>query len=177
MDAVGNIDGKRAAFRAAAALLILAFLAGALFWLQPDQLYLWIKALHVISVIAWMAGMLYLPRLLVYHADATAGSDISELFKVMESRLLRVIINPAMMFAWVFGLWLAWSGYKFSGGWLHLKLAAVLALSAFHGYLSKAVREFAADANKKSARHWRLMNEVPTLLMIIIVILVILKPF
>ena len=170
-------DGKTAAKRAAAALLIFAALAAALFWLQPDQLYLWIKALHVISVIAWMAGMLYLPRLFVYHADVAIGSETSELFKVMERRLLRVIINPAMTLAWVFGLWLAWSGFRFSGGWLHLKLLVVLALSAFHGYLSKAVREFAADRNNKNARHWRLMNEVPTVLMIFIVILVILKPF
>ena len=170
-------DGKTAAKRAAAALLIFAALAAALFWLQPDQLYLWIKALHVISVIAWMAGMLYLPRLFVYHADVAIGSETSELFKVMERRLLRVIINPAMTLAWVFGLWLAWSGFRFSGGWLHLKLLVVLALSAFHGYLSKAVRDFAADRNNKNARHWRLMNEVPTVLMIFIVILVILKPF
>lgn len=177
MDGAEKSDGKTAAKRAAAALLIFAALAGALFWLEPEELYLWIKALHVVSIIAWMAGMLYLPRLFVYHADLAIGSETSELFKVMERRLLRVIINPAMTLAWVFGLWLAWSGFRFSGGWLHLKLLAVLALSAFHGYLSKAVREFAADRNSKSARHWRMMNEVPTVLMIIIVILVILKPF
>ncbi len=177
MEGAEKSDGKTAAKRAAAALLIFAALAGALFWLEPEELYLWIKALHVVSIIAWMAGMLYLPRLFVYHADLAIGSETSELFKVMERRLLRVIINPAMTLAWVFGLWLAWSGFRFSGGWLHLKLLAVLALSAFHGYLSKAVREFAADRNSKSARHWRMMNEVPTVLMIIIVILVILKPF
>lgn len=170
-------DGTLAARRAGVALLVFALIAAALFWLHPDQLYLWIKALHVISVIAWMAGMFYLPRLFVYHADLAGGSEASELFKVMERRLLRVIINPAMTLAWVFGLWLAWTGFGFSGGWLHMKLIAVLALSAFHGYLSGAVRAFAADRNSKSARHWRLMNEVPTLLMIVIVILVIVKPF
>lgn len=177
MDQKTETSGRVAAKRAAVALAIFAALAAVLFLLQPDQLYLWIKALHVIAVIAWMAGMLYLPRLFVYHADLANGSEASELLKVMERRLLRVIINPAMTMAWLFGLWLAWSGFRFSGGWLHLKLAAVVALSAFHGYLSRAVRDFASDRNGKSARHWRLMNEVPTVLMIIIVILVIVKPF
>ncbi len=169
--------GVLAVKRAATALIIFALLSGALFWLQPAELYVWIKALHVMAVIAWMAGMFYLPRLFVYHTDTGAGSETSELFKVMERRLLRVIINPAMLLAWVFGLWLAWSGFGFQGGWLHAKFAAVLALSGFHGYLSKAVREFAADRNTKSSRYWRMMNEVPTLLMIVIVILVIVKPF
>lgn len=177
MDIKSDTDGKIAAKRAASALAIFAILAAGLFWLQPDQLYLWIKALHVMAVIAWMAGMFYLPRLFVYHTDVAVGSDTSELFKVMERRLLRVIINPAMVLTWVFGLWLAWSGFGLMGGWLHLKIAAVLVLSGFHGYLSKAVREFAGDRNNKSSRHWRMMNEVPTLLMIVIVILVILKPF
>jgi protoporphyrinogen IX oxidase len=163
--------------RAGAALAIFATLAAVLFWLQPEQLYLWIKALHVIAVIAWMAGMFYLPRLFVYHADVAIGSDTSELFKVMERRLLRVIINPAMVLSWLFGLWLAWSGFGFVGGWLHMKFAAVLALSIFHGYLSKAAWDFANDRNVRTSRYWRLMNEVPTLLMTVIVILVILKPF
>jgi protoporphyrinogen IX oxidase len=169
----GELAGKRAA----TALIVFALLSGVLFWLQPADLYVWIKALHVMAVIAWMAGMFYLPRLFVYHADIGSGSETSELFKVMEQRLLRVIINPAMVLAWVFGLWLAWSGFGFQGGWLHAKIAAVLALSGFHGYLSKTVREFAADRNTKSSRYWRMMNEVPTLLMIVIVILVIVKPF
>lgn len=177
MDDKVATDGKTAAKRAIAALVIFGVLAAALFWMQPDQLYLWIKALHVMAVIAWMAGMFYLPRLFVYHTDVAKGSESSELFKVMERRLLRVIINPAMIFSWVFGLWLAWSGFGLMGGWLHVKIAAVLGLSAFHGYLSKSVRDFAADRNTKSSRHWRMMNEVPTLLMVVIVILVILKPF
>lgn len=170
-------DGRLAGKRAFAALAILAICTAALFLLKPESLYLWIKAVHVVAVIAWMAGSLYLPRLFVYHADVPKGSDQSELFKVMEKRLLTVIMNPAMMIAWVLGLWLAWDGFGFKGGWLHVKLVGVIALSAFHGYLSRAVREFAQDRNGKSARHWRMINEIPTVLMLIIVIMVIVKPF
>ncbi|MGH6762211.1 MAG: protoporphyrinogen oxidase HemJ [Phyllobacterium sp.] len=163
--------------RAVVSLVIVAVGAALLFWLNPGDAYLWIKALHVIAVISWMAGMLYLPRLFIYHCDAEPGSKQSETFKVMERRLLRYIINPAMGVTWIAGLWLAWSGFGFSGGWLHAKLAAVLVLSGVHGYFSKAVRLFAEDKNVKSAKHWRIMNEVPTVLMIVIVILVIVKPF
>jgi putative membrane protein len=124
-----------------------------------------------------MAGMLYLPRLFVYHADAPRGSRESETFKVMERRLLRAIINPAMIVTWVLGLWLAWEGFGFSGGWLHAKIALVLVMSGVHGYLSRAVRLFAEDGNEKPSRHWRIVNEIPTLLMIAIVILVVVKPF
>jgi putative membrane protein len=124
-----------------------------------------------------MAGMLYLPRLFVYHAEAPVGSPQSETFKVMERRLLRAIINPAMVVTWVFGLWLAWQGFGFQGGWLHAKIALVLAMSGLHGYLSAATRRFAEDRNQKAPRHWRIVNEVPTVLMIGIVILVIVKPF
>ncbi|TGP51442.1 CopD family protein, partial [bacterium M00.F.Ca.ET.229.01.1.1] len=115
----------------------------------------------VIAVISWMAGMLYLPRLFVYHADAEKGSAQSETFKVMERRLLRAIINPAMIATWVFGLWLAWKGFAFHGGWLHAKIALVLVLSGLHGYLAGAVRKFAEDKNEKPARHWRIVNEIP----------------
>lgn len=170
-------SGRMAALRAIVALLIVTIVAAALFWLDPQGLYPWIKAAHVIAVIAWMAGMLYLPRLFVYHAEAEVGSDKSETFKVMERRLLRAIINPAMGATWVLGLWLAWSGFGFSGGWLHAKIAAVLALSGVHGYLSASVRRFAEDRNEKPARHWRVVNEVPTVLMVIIVVLVVVKPF
>lgn len=159
------------------AIVVLIAATGLLFWLQPAGLYEWIKAVHVIAVIAWMAGMLYLPRLFVYHADTEKGSEMSETFKVMEGRLLRVIINPAMMVSWVLGLWLAWDAFGFKGGWLHAKILLVVLLSASHGYLAKAVRLFAEDRNQKPARHWRLVNEVPTVLMIGIVILVIVKPF
>ncbi len=163
--------------RAIAALAIFALFAAALFLLVPDDAYPWIKALHVIAVIAWMAGLLYLPRLFVYHAEAAPGSEQSETFKVMERRLLRAIINPAMIAVWGFGLWLAWKGFAFQAGWLHAKILLVLFLSGLHGYLSKGVRMFAADRNSKSARHWRIVNEVPTVLMILIVILVVVKPF
>jgi len=139
--------------------------------------YLWLKALHIISVIAWMAGMLYLPRLMVYHTGVAVGSEASETFKVMERRLLKAIINPAMIATWVFGLWLAWQGGFFADGWLHAKIALVLVMSGFHGFLSRWVRAFAADANTRSARFYRIANEVPTALMVAIVLLVVLKPF
>lgn len=172
-----TITPNRVLLRAVVALVVAAAGTAVLFLLDPQGLYLWIKALHVIAVISWMAGMLYLPRLFVYHADAQIGSEKSETFKVMERRLLRAIINPAMIVTWVLGLWLAWRGFGFSGGWLHGKIALVLLLSGVHGYLSAAVRRFAEDRNDKPARHWRFVNEVPTLLMIAIVILVIVKPF
>jgi putative membrane protein len=140
-------------------------------------MYLWIKAFHVIAVIAWMAGMLYLPRLFVYHCDAEKGSVQSETFKVMERRLLKAIINPAMIVAWVLGLYLAWDGGWFRSGWLHGKLALVLGLSAVHGLYARWVRDFAADRNTRPARFYRVWNEVPTLLLVGIVILVIVKPF
>lgn len=162
---------------AAAGLAALAVLTWLFFLLESAAAYPWVKALHVIAVISWMAGMLYLPRLFVYHAAAEPGSVQSETFKVMERRLLRAIINPAMTVAWAAGLWLAWHGFAFQGGWLHAKIAAVLVLSGVHGYLAGAVRRFAADANRRPARHWRMVNEVPTLLMIAIVILVVVKPF
>ena len=170
-------SARKATIRAVAAIVATAALAGLLLWVDPGAYYAWIKAIHVIAVISWMAGMLYLPRLFVYHADVPVGSAQSETFKVMERRLLRAIINPAMLVAWIVGLWLAWEGFGFSGGWLHAKIAAVLVLSGIHGYLSGAVRRFAQDKNTKPARHWRIVNEVPTVLMIAIVILVIVKPF
>jgi putative membrane protein len=141
------------------------------------MLYLWLKALHVVAVIAWMAGMLYLPRLFVYHCDAPRGSIQSETFKIMERRLLKAIINPAMGATWILGLVLAWQGGWFASGWLHAKLALVIAMSGVHGVLAKRLKEFAADANTRPARYYRILNEVPTALMIGIVVLVIVKPF
>ena len=141
------------------------------------MLYLWLKAFHVVAIIAWMAGMLYLPRLFVYHCAAEKGSVQSETFKVMERRLLKAIINPAMIVAWVLGLYLAWEGGWFRSGWLHAKLALVLAMSAVHGLYARWVRDFAADRNTRPARFYRIWNEVPTLLLIGIVVLVIVKPF
>jgi protoporphyrinogen IX oxidase len=140
-------------------------------------MYDWIKALHVIAVISWMAGMLYLPRLFVYHCKAELGSKQSETFKVMERRLLKAIINPAMIVTWLAGLYLAWRGHWFSSGWLHGKLALVIVLSGVHGFFSRCVRDFAADRNRRSQKFYRIINEVPTVLMIFIVILVVVKPF
>lgn len=163
--------------RAAIAIAVMVILVLVAWVVLGPGIYLWIKAAHVIAVIAWMAGMLYLPRLFIYHCDAPVGSAQSETFKVMERRLLRAIINPAMVLTWVFGLWLAWQGGFFSDGWLHAKIALVLAMSGVHGFFSASVRKFAADANTTSQRAWRIWNEVPTVLMIAIVILVIVKPF
>lgn len=140
-------------------------------------MYEWIKALHIIAVIAWMAGMLYLPRLFVYHCEAAVGSQQSETFKVMERRLLKAIINPAMVLTWVLGLYLAWSGGWFTSGWLHAKLLLVVAMSGVHGFLAARVRDFGADRNKRSQKFYRIINEVPTVLMVLIVILVVVKPF
>ncbi|MBC8050498.1 MAG: protoporphyrinogen oxidase HemJ [Chitinophagales bacterium] len=143
-------------------------------------MYLWIKAFHVIAVTAWMAGMFYLPRLYVYHAESAAGSPQSETFKVMERRLLRIIINPAMIATWVLGLYLIFGpdGLGLSGnGWLHVKIALVVAMTVFHIMLSKWRKEFERDENRRSPKFYRLANEVPPVLMVFIVILVIVKPF
>ena len=141
------------------------------------MLYDWLKAFHVIAVIAWMAGMLYLPRLFVYHCEADVGSIQSETFKVMERRLLKVIINPAMIVAWLLGLWLAWASGFYAAYWLQLKFVLALAMSGVHGMLSKYVREFAADRRRKSQRYFRILNEIPTVLLVLIVILAVVKPF
>jgi putative membrane protein len=140
-------------------------------------MYEWLKAFHIIAVIAWMAGMLYLPRLFVYHCEAEPGSKQSETFKVMERRLLKAIINPAMIVTWLLGLWLAWSGGWYVSAWLQAKVVLVLGLSALHGFFVRWVRDFAADRNRHSQRFYRIINEVPTLLMIGAVILVVVKPF
>ena len=139
---------------------------------------LWIRAFHVIAVIAWMSGMLYLPRLFVYHTEAAPGSADSERFKVMEKKLLRVIINPAMIAVWLFGLLQVWliPGIL-EEGWLQAKITLVLIMSGLHGYFAMCVKKFARDANDKSARFYRILNEIPPLLMIFIVILVIVQPF
>jgi len=140
-------------------------------------MYRWLLAFHVIAIIAWMAGMLYLPRLFVYHCEAEPGSRQSETFKVMERRLLRAIIDPAMVVSWVLGLWLAWQGGWFASGWLQAKILLVLLMSGVHGFLSRCVREFATDQNHRSAKFYRIINEVPTILLIGIVILAVVKPF
>jgi putative membrane protein len=139
--------------------------------------YPWIKALHLIAVIAWMAGMLYLPRLFVYHCQTTPGSDSSERFKVMEHRLLGAIINPAMVAVWIIGLVLAWITDAWTQPWFHIKFLLVFILSGFHGFLSARVRDFAADRNTRSERFYRIINEIPALIMIAVVILAVVKPF
>jgi protoporphyrinogen IX oxidase len=139
--------------------------------------YDWAKALHVIAVIAWMAGMLYLPRLFVYHCEADPGSKQSETFKVMERRLLRAIINPAMIAAWLLGLGLAFERGWYASHWLQVKVVLVLTLSGIHGLLARWVRDFAADRNRHSQRFYRIINEIPAILMVGIVILAVVKPF
>ena len=132
------------------------------------EAYRWIKALHVISVIAWLAGMLYLPRLYVYHCGVAPGSEASETFKTMERRLLRAIINPAMIAAWLFGLTmvLSTSGPDWREGWLLAKIALVIVLSGMHGAFSRWRKDFEADRNTRPAGFYRAMNEIPTLLLI-----------
>ena len=144
-----------------------------------SEWYDWIKALHIISVIAWMAGMLYLPRLYVYHADVEPGSAQSETFKVMERRLLRGIINPAMVAAVVFGVLLALTPgiVDLGTGWVWVKAAALTVMFSFHGNLSRWRRDFEKDANRHSRRFYKRVNEVPTVLMVIIVIMIVVKPF
>jgi putative membrane protein len=139
--------------------------------------YLWVKALHVIAIIAWMAALLYLPRLFVYHCSAPVGSIQSETFKLMERRLLRAIMTPAMVVVWLTGLYLVWSSGYYKAGWFHLKFLFVLILSGLHGKMSAVVRTFAEDRNQKSETYYRVLNEVPTLAMIVIVVAVIVKPF
>lgn len=140
--------------------------------------YLWIKALHVIAVISWMAGLLYLPRLFVYHADADKGSELSETLKIMERRLLRIIMNPAMIATFVFGLCMIWANpLLMKQGWMHGKLLFVVLLTAFHHLLGIWRKKFLRDENKRPAKFYRRVNEVPTLLMIGIVIFVIVQPF
>lgn len=138
----------------------------------------WFKALHVISVIAWMAGMLYLPRLFVYHSVAEIGSVQSETFKVMERRLFRAITTPAMIATWIFGLAMVGQGVVDWGSiWPWVKAAFVIALSGVHGLYARHLRDFANDRNTRPQKYFRMLNEVPTVMMIVIVIMVIVKPF
>jgi len=138
---------------------------------------LWLKSLHVIAVIAWFAGLFYLPRLFVYHAGAAPGSELSETLKVMERRLLRLIMNPAMILVWGTGPWLAWWQGVYTDGWFLAKFALVVLLTGFHHAVALWRKAFARDRNTRSERFYRVANEVPTVLLIGIVILVIVKPF
>ena len=138
---------------------------------------LWIKALHVIAVIAWMSGMFYLPRLFVYHTQTRPGSEGSERFKVMERKLLRGIVNPSMVAVWILGPLLAWLTSAYLDVWLQIKFALVVVLSGIHGFLVRCWRDFEADRNTRSERFYRILNEIPAVLMIFIVILAVVKPF
>jgi len=140
-------------------------------------MYDWIKALHIIAVISWMAGMLYLPRLFVYHAAAKPGSESSETFKVMERRLLNFIMSPAMALTWILGVVLLIQGGWMSAGWFHAKFVLVIAMSAMHGFFSRYVADFARDKNTHTQKFFRIVNEIPTVLLIVIVILAVVKPF
>jgi putative membrane protein len=138
---------------------------------------LWVKALHIISVIAWMAGMLYLPRLFVYHAKGAKGSEASETFKVMERRLLKAIVNPSMILVFLTGFTLVYLTGDWRDGWWQAKFILVLGLAGLHGYFARCVRTFADDANKRPARFYRILNEAPAILMILVVVLAVVKPF
>ena len=138
---------------------------------------LWVKALHIMSVIAWMAGMLYLPRLFVYHAEAARGSEASETFKVMERRLLKAIVNPSMILVFLTGFTLVYLTGDWRDGWWQAKLILVLGVAGLHGYFARCVRSFAEDRNERPARFYRFLNEAPTILMIFIVVLAVVKPF
>ena len=137
----------------------------------------WILVLHIISVISWMAGLLYLPRLFIYHVEAKRDSELSETFKTMERRLFRAIMTPAMIASWVFGLWLAYITEAFSEVWFHGKLLLVILISVAHMAMARWRKDFEQDNNVRSAKYFRIANEVPTLLMIAIVVLVVVKPF
>ncbi len=142
------------------------------------QNYLWLKALHVISVMAWMAGLLYLPRLFAYHAESKVGSEQSETFKTMESRLLRIIMNPAMIAAWLFGILMITANPSlFEHGWMHVKFMLVIIMSILHMVFSKWRKNFAVDKNVKSAKFYKLWNEAPAAIMVIIVIMAVAEPF
>ncbi|MEM7462322.1 MAG: protoporphyrinogen oxidase HemJ [Pseudomonadota bacterium] len=140
-------------------------------------MYEWVKVLHIVSIISWMAGLLYLPRLFVYHSETEIGSAESETFKIMERRLLKAIMTPAMIASWVFGIWLMIILQSWRDGWFHTKLLLVILLSAFHMFCAVWVKEFARDERKRKSRFFRFVNEIPTVLMVLIVILVVVKPF
>ncbi len=140
------------------------------------MIYLWLKAFHVIAIISWMAGLLYLPRLMVYHCQVESGGSQSETFKVMERRLLRAIMTPAMVGSWALGLLLAWFGEFWFDLWFWGKLAGVCGLTLCHFLLAGWVADFARDENRHGVNFYRIVNEVPTVLMIFVVVLVVLKP-
>lgn len=141
-----------------------------------NEPYLWLKALHIIAVITWMAGLLYLPRLFVYHCQVPHGSDASEKFKIMERKLLRAIINPSMIAVFIFGITLAFYTETYREIWFQIKFVLVIILSAIHGLMAKYRKDFANDKNTRSERFYRIFNEIPAILMVMIVFIAVLKP-
>jgi protoporphyrinogen IX oxidase len=177
MSSGGEMGAKKQWTPAIIAVGAVAILTALMVIWRPSQFYLWFKAVHVMAVISWMAGMLYLPRLFVYHCGAEPGSRQSETFKVMERRLLKGIMTPAMIVSWALGLWMVYDGQWISAHWLHVKFAFVVAMSGLHGALARWTGDFAADRNVHGERFYRVVNEVPAVLMIGIVIMVVIKPF
>ena len=145
--------------------------------MDDTTLYYTLKTIHIISFTAWMAGMFYLPRLYVYHCQTQAGSEADQLFQTMEMKLLRYIMTPAMILTWIAGLWLASVVGAYTSGWLAAKMVCVLAMSGAHGLFAVHRKQFVAAQNTKSERYYRLINEIPTVLLILIVALVVVKPF
>jgi putative membrane protein len=172
-----SADVPTRTFRAFAGLGVPALIAIALFLWWPRPLYDWTKALHVVAVIGWMAGMLLIPALFVYHARAESHSQQSETFKHLEHRLLNILVNPAMVLTWAIGAWLIWAGDWLRAEWLQTKLALVFVLSWVHGLLSAWTRHFAADHNRHGERFYRLVNGLIIVLTVATVILAVVKPF
>ena len=173
MSEISAEAGRKAGGRALLSVAVLIAVLAALNLAFPSRAYLVLKATHVVGFVAWMAGLLYLPRLFVYHSDAAPGSEMGETFAVMERRLLKVIMTPAMIATWVLGLWLATSGSWWGAWWLWAKIVAVAGLTAAHVHFAGAARRFERGEETRPARHWRMVNEVPTLLLIAIVALVV----
>lgn len=173
----GPGEGRRARNKAFGWIAVVMVLAIAGVFYQPGWIYPWLKVLHVAAVISWMVGLFYLPRIFVYHSEADPDGTTSSTFSVMETRLIKVIMTPAMLVAWASGLWLAWNGFEFSGIWLWIKIGAVVGLTLFHMYLSGAAKRFGSGTNPLTARQWRMLNEIPTVLMLLALVMVIVKPF
>ncbi|MDY8109006.1 protoporphyrinogen oxidase HemJ [Fulvimarina sp. 2208YS6-2-32] len=157
-------------------IVALAVIGGVL-WFIPQEAYPWIKSIHIFAVVAWMAALLYLPRLFVYHTEAGPKTPQSETFKIMERRLLRGIGTPSMIVTWAAGLWLAAKMFEFQGGWLGAKMLLVVVLTALHMFLAASLRKFSNDENTRSSKFWRITNEVPAVLLAVIIVLVVVKPF
>lgn len=170
-------DIRRRVIRTIASLVVTAALVTALVLWVPSRLYLWLKALHVVAVIIWIAGMFYLPQLFADHCEAEAGTRQAQAFKRMEQRVLTVIVNPAMVVSWAVGLWLVGDGGWMLAGWLQAKVALVLLLSGVHGYLVRWANDFGRDDNRHSPRFYRTVNELLTIMMMGIVVLAVVKPF